>query len=237
MLSLASRKWMFGLLCVTAITVAADAATISGEIKFEGKARRRKPIEMVADPKCAEQHKDVVLEDRYAHAENGNLINVFVYISKGVKDAPKPEGKVIIDQKGCAYLPHVAGVMIGQTVEIANSDPTMHNVNCKPETNSAFNKSMPGGTTLDVVFEKEEMKVPLKCDVHPWMGGYIYVLDHPFYSVSDKDGKFEIKGLPAGDYEVSVQYETSRYVPEAETIKVTVTAEETKTVDFKYSPK
>jgi len=179
----------------------------------------------------------VVLEERYVHAENGNLVDVFVYISKGVKDAPKPEGKVVIDQKGCQYTPHITGVVVGQPLEILNSDPTLHNVNCKAEENKGFNQGMAAGTKLEKVFEKPELKVQLKCDVHPWMGGMIHVMAHPFFSVSNKDGKYEIKGLPAGDYEVTVLYEMSRYEAAASTIPVTVGAEETKTVDFTFAPK
>lgn len=216
----------------------AHAASIKGEVKFEGEKRRQRPIRMDADRTCVEAHEDRVFDERYTHAENGNLVNVLVYVAKGAEKSETPPAEVhVIDQKGCMYIPHVSACVVGQKVDILNGDKAMHNVNCKPKKNSAFNSMMAPGTKMEKTFAKEEMEIPFKCDVHPWMGSYLHVMENPYFAVSDKDGKFEIKGLPAGEYELRFWYESSRYEPIKDKIKVTVTADEAKTVDVTYQPK
>lgn len=228
------------LLALAAIFIApaAHAASIKGEVKFEGDHRRQRPIRMDADRTCVAAHKERVFDERYTHAENGNLVNVLIYVAKGAeKSTTAPTEAHVIDQKGCMYEPHVSACVVGQKVNILNGDKAMHNVNCKPKKNSAFNSMMAPGTKMEKIFDKDEMDIPFKCDVHPWMGSYLHVMENPYFAVSDKDGKFEIKDLPAGEYELEFWYETSRYVPKVKKIKVTVTADETKTVDVTYEPK
>jgi hypothetical protein len=225
--------------CLAAILIAdtAAAGTIQGEIKFEGKTGRRRPVDMAADANCQHAHGDaVVLSERYEHAEGtDNLVHVFVYISDGVGKTDVPAEAAKFDQEGCVYLPHVLGVVKDQKVDIHNSDNTLHNVNCKPEENDAFNRGMGPGTQMEVAFDEQEMGIDVKCDVHPWMSGYIHVMDHPYFAVSDSEGKFKIENVPAGKYELSVWYETNRYAPAKETIKVEVGEDETVTADFTYS--
>lgn len=215
----------------------AEAASIKGEIKFDGEPRRRRPVRMDADRACVAAHDERVFDERYTHAESGNLVNVLVYVAKGADEGEAPSEAHVIDQHGCMYTPHVSAVVKGQKVDILNSDKTMHNVNCKPKKNDAFNRMMAPGTKLEQTFDKEEMDIPFKCDVHPWMSAYLHVLENPYFAVSDKEGKFEIKGLPAGEYELRVWYESSRYEPAEEKIKVTVGADETREVNFTYGPK
>jgi hypothetical protein len=113
-----------------------------------------------------------------------------------------------LDQVGCRYSPHVLGVQVGQTVEIRNSDGLLHNVHGLPKVNASFNRAMPPNVTeYRHVFEQPEAPFLVKCDVHPWMGAWIEVLDHPYFAVSGGDGRFEITGLPAGTYEVEAWHE------------------------------
>jgi hypothetical protein len=229
----------FIVMCVAALLVAdsAMAGTIQGEIKFEGKTGRRRPVDMAADANCQQAHGDaVVLSERYEHAEGtDNLVHVFVYISDGADKTEAPSTPAVLDQHGCVYLPHVLGVVKEQVVNVHNSDNTLHNVNCKPEENDAFNRGMGPGTEMQVAFDEVEMGIDVKCDVHPWMSGYIHVMEHPYFAVSDSEGKFKIENVPAGKYELSVWYETNRYAPAQETIEVEVGEDETVTADFTYS--
>ena len=111
-----------------------------------------------------------------------------------------------IDQSGCKYHPHVLGVMAGQTLKIVNSDPTTHNIHPTPADNREWNESQPPQSpALEKTFAREEIMLPVKCNQHPWMKMYVNVVKTPFYAVTGPDGKFEIKGLPPGDYTIGVR--------------------------------
>jgi len=197
-------------------------ATVSGTIKFEGKKRKPRKVDVSADVKCAELHKDAPLfSETVVLGENNELANVIVYVSKGLEkysfDAPTEP--VVLDQKGCHYVPHVLAVMVGQKVTIKNDDPTLHNVHAMPEVNEGFNASQKQGDTKDVSFESAEI-FGVKCDVHPWMGSRIGVFEHPFFAVSGKDGKYEIaklKLLP-GKYTLTAVHE--KYGEQTQEIEV-----------------
>jgi plastocyanin len=214
---------------------AADTASISGKVAFEGTAPKPKKIKTDADPQCAAMHADKPLtSEEVLVNDNGTLRNVFVYVKKGLegKKFDKPSTPVVIDQRGCHYVPHVFGMMAGQMLLIKNSDDTLHNIHALPTVNEEFNKGQPSGSPdLKKTFTKPEVMVKFKCDVHPWMGAYVGVLEHPFYSTSGDDGTFSLKGLPAGEYEIVAWHE--KYGEQTQ--KVKVGEGEAKTVDFKFA--
>ena len=210
------------------------AGGIKGTVKYEGKIPRMKPIKMAADPICDGKHAEgpARLEWLLAGSE-GELKNVFVYVKEGLGDKKfaAPEKVATIDQNGCIYKPHILGVQVGQKIEILNSDGTLHNVHAMPKkkNNVAFNEAMPGARKkVTKKFDEAEIMVRVKCDVHPWMGAFIGVLDHPFYSVTDEKGNFEIENLPPGTYTVEAWHER---LP-AKAVTVTVKADGDATADF-----
>jgi plastocyanin len=172
-------------------------------------------------------------EEIVVGAGNG-LANVFVYVKEGVSGTyPAPATPVVLDQKGCAYRPHVFGVMTGQPIDILNSDDTLHNVHAIPEVNKAFNQGMPvPGSKVSKSFTKPEVMVRIKCDVHGWMSSWAGVLPHPFFAVSGEDGSFTIKGLPAGTYVIEAWHEKLG----TQTQKVTVGENEAKSAAFAFKP-
>ena len=88
---------------------------------------------------------------------------------------------------------------VGQPLEIVNSDPTLHNIHAMPKGNSEFNNGQPiQGMKMNHTFDKPEVMVPFKCDVHGWMNAYVGVMSHPYFAVTDEDGKFDLPNLPAG---------------------------------------
>ena len=208
----------------------ATVASISGTVKFDGAAPKASKIDMSQDPGCkgTNEAENVVVN-------GGDLANVFVYVKDGLgnRNFDVPKDPVVLDQKGCQYHPHVLGVMAGQTVQIKNDDPTTHNIHPTPKDNREWNESQPPSSpALEKNFAREEIMLPVKCNQHPWMKMYVNVVKSPFFAVSGKDGKYEIKGLPPGDYTIAFVHEKLG----EQTQKVTVAAKESKTVDQSFKP-
>ena len=206
----------------------ATVATVNGTVKFDGMAPKASKIDMSQDPGCKgmNQAETVVVD-------NGNLANVFVYVKDGLgnRTFDVPKDAVQLDQKGCQYHPHVLGVMTGQTIDIKNDDPTTHNIHPTPKDNREWNESQPPSSAdLQKTFAREEIMLPVKCNQHPWMKMYVNVVKNPFFAVTDKSGKYEIKGLPPGDYTIAFVHEKLGEQDQ----KVTVAPKETKTVDQSF---
>ncbi len=210
------------------------AGTVTGKASFTGQAPAPQKIGMDADPTCASLHKEPVYTEDVVVNANGTLKNVFVYVKEGLegKTFPPPAQPVVMDQKGCHYDPHVFGIQVNQPLEILNSDATLHNVHGMPKESKEFNLGMPiQGMKLNRKFEKPEIMVKFKCDVHPWMSAYAGVLTHPFFSVTNEEGAFEIKDLPAGSYTLEAWHE--KYG--VQTQQVTVDEAGSQTIDFNFA--
>ncbi len=217
-------------------------AVVAGIVRFRGEKPERKPLEgALGNAFCKEACKgQAPLDERWVFGRNGpddTLQNVLVYVSKGLEGRTfePPKEPVILDQVNCVYTPHVVGVMAGQTLEIRNSDGTLHNVLCNPRKNRAFNEGMPvKGGKLEKVFKVPELKIDFRCVLHPWMTAYVHVLEHPYYAVTGADGSFVLKGLPPGGYEVTAVHESPQLAAERATAAVKVAGGETKEIEFVY---
>lgn len=206
----------------------ATVATINGTVKFDGTAPKPSKIDMSQDPGCKGTN-----EAENLVVSGGDLANVFVYVKDGLgsRTFDTPKDPVVLEQKGCQYHPHVLGVMTGQTVDIKNTDPTTHNIHPTPKDNREWNESQPPSSAdIQKTFAREEIMLPVKCNQHPWMKMYVNVVKSPFYAVTDKSGKYEIKGLPPGDYTLAFVHEKLGEQDQ----KVTVAPKETKTVDQSF---
>lgn len=198
------------LLCSAAflLSTASAEAGISGSVSFKGKAAAPKAIDMSSDPKCKKLSPDAKSNDLVVNG--GKVQDVFVYVKNPPKGKYKPEGKAKLDQVGCRYIPKVFGVMTKQKIEIINSDPTLHNVHAFAKRGE-FNQAMPKqGQKITKEFKKEQVMVPIKCDVHSWMEAFVGVLEHPFFATSGADGAFDIptKDLKDGEYELVFWHKT-----------------------------
>jgi plastocyanin len=197
---------------VFALAVSALAGDVTGKITLKGTPPAEKEIApLKADANCGPAAKGPVTTRHYVVGAGSGLANVFVYVKAGAegKTGASPVAKPYIDQVACLYEPYVVGAMAGQPVEIRNSDPFLHNVNfMKSEAgNGTFNFAQgKGAKPVDKTFAKQEIFVKLQCNVHPWMFGYIGVSESPFFAVTDKDGGFTIKGLPAGKYTLAFKH-------------------------------
>jgi hypothetical protein len=203
--------------------------TISGKVTFAGTAPAAEKVKVAADPKCQSMHPQG-LEKQTVQVKDGGLAHVFVWVKNAPGGPPAPTDAVTLDQQGCEYHPHVVGVRTGQPIKITNSDDTLHNIHPRPTANSEFNIGQPRkGMESVKTFDKQEIMIPVGCDVHPWMRSYISVVDHPYFAVTKDDGTYEIKGLPPGDYEVEAFHEKLK----TQTQKVSVKDGDNK-LDFSY---
>jgi plastocyanin len=230
-------------LCMAAGVVAATmapgvafaASSINGTITFDGKVPPLKPLAMDADPACAKKHSAPVPNEMLVLGNGNTMGNIMVWVSKGLpagKTWPAPKTPVTLDQKGCQYVPHVQGIMVGQAYKILNSDGILHNVHALPKINRGFNRPMPANVKeATATFDKAEPMFQIKCDVHPWMNAYLGAFTHPFFSATGTDGKFTISGLDPGTYEITAWHERLG----TQTATVTVGANETKSQNFKFT--
>jgi len=187
--------------------ISATAGDLTGTVTFKGTPPAEKSFAdaMQADPSCSAMYAAGKFPTTQWYVVNakGELADVVVSIKgapggSGAKAAP-----AVLDQKGCLYTPSILVVQAGQKVVVKNSDPCVHNVHTVPKENEMKNMvQMPGGADLEFVFDKPESFLKFQCDVHPWMFAWVSVVDSPYFALSDKDGKFTIKNVPAGKYTV-----------------------------------
>lgn len=188
----------------------ATAGTVTGKILFTGKKPAKKKINVDEDRQCAAMHKAGLYDESVVVNANGTLANAFIYVKQGLegKTFEPPAEPVTIDQKGCWFEPRVLGIQTGQQLVITNSDPVTHNIHPMAEINSAWNQSQdPGSEPLKRRFKQREIMIRVKCNIHSWMRAWIGAVEHPYFAVTGKDGSFELKNLPPGDYTVEAWHE------------------------------
>ena len=208
-----------------------NAATVAGLVKFEAAPPPMPNVQMSADAFCASQHKTPVKDEEVVVGPAGELANVLVYVKDISGNFAAPAQPALLDQRGCQYIPHVSAVQVGQTVNIKNSDTTLHNVNAQAKVNKPFNEGQPVPMVSSKRFDKVEMTpFRIKCDVHGWMKSYMAVLPHPFWCVSQMNGTFNIANLPPGTYTLVAWHE--KYGAQEQ--PVTVGAKEQKQVTFTF---
>ena len=208
------------------------SASVHGTVHFTGKLPPPKAINMSADPVCAKQHPSPVMEQEIATDGKGGLQNVIVFVADGLSGQTfdPPAEPVVVEQKGCMYMPHVLTVRANQPLQVVNDDNTSHNIHPQPANNREWNKAEPPNSKMQEAFAREEIAIPVKCNLHPWMRGYIGVFKHPFYVITSKDGSFDLSGLPPGNYTIKAWHEKLGTA----TQQVTIGANESKQLDFTF---
>ena len=210
-----------------------DGGIIKGVVKFEGQVPEMKKIEANKDPEvCGVTQK---YEETVIVGENNALKNVIVYLADISKGDDFPKDKPYeIDQKGCQFIPHVQVVPVGEKLTMLNNDGILHNVHAhgKPENKNELNVAQPKfRKKLPLSLGAPEVGVRITCDAHSWMGGWVAIMPHPYYAITNEKGEFEIKNVPAGTYKLAYWHEYCG-TNEKEPMSVEVTAGGTTTQDL-----
>ena len=212
-----------------------STGTIKGRVTLTGKLPGNSVIRMGVDPKCSEMNKGKqVVQETVKAKVDGSLANVFLRLEGSFRPAPVPKTPVTIEQRGCVYSPRVAGVLVGQTLQIRNDDNLLHNVHSVTNQGNQFNFGQARAGVVDsFTMKHEEVMMRLGCDVHRWMTAYVGVVTNPYFAVSDSTGAFEIHNVPAGTYTVDAWQERFGVLKKS----VKVAAGGTTIVDFAYASK
>lgn len=187
------------------------AGDITGTVTLKGTPPKEKDITpLKEDPNCGKLHSEMPTTRFYVVGPNSGLADVVISV-QGIsgKSTGASASPVVLDQKGCEYIPQIMAVQTGQSIVVKNSDPVLHNVHAIPTVagNPEENKAqMAGSADLSFSFPKPEMFVKFKCDVHPWMFAWISVFDHPYFATSGKDGSFKIPNVPPGKYKLEASH-------------------------------
>ena len=230
------------LIAITGLAVAvqmASAGDITGKITLKGTAPAEKDITpLKEDANCGKFHPETPKTRFYVVGADGALADVVVSLqgisgkSTGASAAP-----LVLDQKGCEYIPSILAAQTGQKLNIKNSDPVLHNVHTQPAAASgnkeSNNAQMAGTPDITMTFEKAEPFLKFKCDVHPWMFAWVSVFDHPYFAVSGKDGTFKIANVPAGKYKIEAAHRKAGSVVQ----EIEVKDGEAAKADFSLEPK
>ena len=181
-----------------------DRGDVSGTVVVTGKIPVMEDLKRNSDAFCA---KKQMKDESVIAGKKGELANVVVHIN-GLPATAPPAEKATLSQDDCMYRPRVQGVVDGQRLEIRNGDPVLHNVHSYEGARTLFNMAqVPGTPNIEKTFTQNGVMLKFKCDVHQWMTGYVWVQNNGWFAVTDKDGKFAIKDVPVGTWDIEAWHE------------------------------
>ena len=195
--------------------------SISGKITYAAKPPAKKTVPITKDPKVCGASRD---DDAWLIDAAGGVRNVVVYLAD-VQSGKKNDAelKPVLDQQGCHYVPHVSVVPLGAELQVKSGDPILHNVHSFLNGSTVINFAMPPipSTSKPLVLTKKLNKaggMQLKCDVHNFMRGGIFVTENPYWALTGADGSFEIKEIPPGTYKIATWHEEGGPLSESVTV-------------------
>lgn len=199
--------------------------TVRGQVVWEEPAMpAAAPVNVNHDQAHCLSKGPIPREDWVINTADRGVRYTFVWL---ISDVPRNKSKLptppglqsasgiglVLDQPTCRFEPHAAAIRQGQEVLVKNSAPIVHNVNWSGGLkNPGGNMLLPSGSSYTIQGLKAE-RLPLRvtCNIHPWMKAWIGVFDHPYFAITDADGRFEIKQVPAGNCRIVVWHESVGY--------------------------
>ena len=205
-----------------------DGGTVSGQVRLSAAPPSRPPIKVEKDvPLCGATQADLT----YVVGPDGALANVVVTIDDITRGKPPGKLEAFLDQKGCRFSPRVLAFPRGTRLEIRSSDPTLHNTHVQRDGKTVFNVALPLKDMTVTKKVKEPGVHEISCDVHTFMKAWAFVTEHPYVTVTDDKGRFELTGIPPGTYRLRAWHEAAG---EKKVEGVAVTAGATTKVDFTF---
>lgn len=207
-----------GLLSPTLATAADGTLKIS--FKYDGQAPKPvAPAGVGAVAFCAPLG---VVDESLVVGPKGELRNVVMWMQTSAT-SKAPDGsaamkalakEVKVDNKGCRYEPRITMMHNSQLLVIGNPDAIGHNTKGDLFANPSFNELVPpgGAITLKPFLKSERRPMPLACNIHPWMSGYLLIQDHPFFGASDATGTLTISHIPEGKYTFILWHEKGGFI-------------------------
>jgi len=215
-----TRGFTFALLVCCGLAARAEEwGTIKGRFVFGGAAPTAADLKADKDVEVCGKHK--LVSEELVVGDDKGVANVVVFVrDKDVKVHPDAAAakaaKAVLDNQNCKFTPHVIAVQTGQQLVIKNSDTVGHNSNVATVKNSPSNSLIPAGGETPLTFTSEEaIPAQVTCNIHPWMKAWVVVRPNPYAAVSNADGTFEIKNVPAGgEVELQMWHEKAGYIGE-----------------------
>ena len=205
-----------------------DKGEVQGTVTVTGKLPVMEDLKRQSDAFCA---KKPMKDEAVIAGKKGELQNVIVHIN-GLPATPPPAEKASLSQDDCMYRPRVQGVVDGQKLEIRNGDPVLHNVHTYEGARTLFNVAqVPGTPNIEKTFTQNGVLLKFKCDVHQWMTGFVWVQNNSYFAVTGADGKFDIKDVPVGTWDIEAWHERFG----TKTGKVTVAKGKPAEVKFEFN--
>ena len=200
-------------------------ATISGTFRLEGSAPTMAALTVNKDTDVCAPGGKQVYEQSVVVGPAGGLKNVLIFVSSKLpQNDPLWEhedylatktAEIEFDQKNCVFLSHVAAFRTTQRLKVMNSDPVGHNTNLDSKRGAAAGNFTVPANSFSYYDPGAASPAPfgVSCSIHPWMKAHMMVCDHPYFALTDSEGNFEIKNVPAGvELEYRVWQERSNYL-------------------------
>jgi hypothetical protein len=182
-----------------------NGGELHGTISFRGKPPDNLSHDVDRDAAVCGPN---VLEETYmVKAKKQGLQNVVIWIEGLTQGKASLSSIAVIENRNCHFVPHVQAAMIGQSYEVRNTDPIMHNTHLKMEDHTLLNIIMPAQGKNIKKEIRESGLIKIKCDVHKFMLGWFVATDNPYFAVTADDGNYQISDIPPGKYKINVWHE------------------------------
>jgi hypothetical protein len=210
---------------------AIEGGTIRGAVRVEPPVPEPTPLPVWEDPWCTARHPEPPAADEIVVGAGGGLADVLVAVDEGPVPAAEGQPTVQLRFDGCRLIPRLVAMAPGTTLVISSADGTLHEPRSAESAAPSFaHRLAPGASPVEVHYEWPQPRFRVGCAVHPWEEAAVYVLENPFFTVTDADGTFELAGLPAGDYKLRAEHRGVR-----QTASVALAADSGAWLDFTFS--